>query len=651
MPAFTPGQVLTAAALNSMADDIAKSLSFFSIVTDFGAVNDFVASPGSTGAGTDNSTQFDSAMATGKPLWIPPGHFYVGSSSTRAAYAKYPSYGPGTVWGMTNVGKTKIGKLVSIGTTRSHELESVGGLLLGGESGHGIRQWMGHQNWMQWQPTKPGAPTQIQVYPNVCCGLATPESPNILRATHGIFDTNLMTVGDHFGYGSDVYKIAGFGSSTLMTVTKFDGSSPAFVTDPSNVQTFYHSYETATGTCNTSGTAVTYVSGEQYPFGLSGDHMYAIINGTKFNVTQGPESINANSLTLATSAGVQTNVSIQFRRCWGYFAYVSLLRLQGLGGGVETNCGLYLNIRNEAVLFNGGYGSNYYGDMRINARRIFMGVGDGTGGTESMEVGNGYVILGRTYGSTAGNYVEVDSLGVAYAPIMKAEGPGANMDIVVSGKGSGGVQFGIGTNVIKAFPASNDFAPSLAVRNGLGTTNPNFGLDMQGYGIFMFTCGAFARTAMRLYANNATGYLALGSHNTAPFVGVEGTADNIDLQLSAKGTGVLRQKSMPVLDVSGATWQSVGLGNGFTLFGPGTPVGYRLEPNRVVRLKGSLGTAGATNAATAFTLPDGFRPTQTSLFPGYGSSFIQINTDGSVRPSWSTDPGLITLDGITFSTV
>lgn len=100
------------------------------------------------------------------------------------------------------------------------------------------------------------------------------------------------------------------------------------------------------------------------------------------------------------------------------------------------------------------------------------------------------------------------------------------------------------------------------------------------------------------------------------------------------------------------TWTSVpSFGAGFSLFGAGTPVSYRKDPHNVIRLRGALGTSGATNAGTAFTLPVGYRPTQTLLFPGYGASFIEVWTDGTVHPSWLTDPGLITLDGITFSTV
>lgn len=99
-------------------------------------------------------------------------------------------------------------------------------------------------------------------------------------------------------------------------------------------------------------------------------------------------------------------------------------------------------------------------------------------------------------------------------------------------------------------------------------------------------------------------------------------------------------------------WTSVPtFGAGFSLFGVGTPVAYRKDPHNIIRLRGALGTSGATNAGTAFTLPVGFRPAQTALFPGYGASFVQIEPDGTVHPSWGTDPGLITLDGIAFSTV
>lgn len=513
-------------------------------ITDYGAVADFVPGAGSTGTGTDNATALINAAASGKPIWIPPGNYYFSGSTAKNALNVVSQFGSGQLWTDTNVGKTKFGKMLSIGSTRSHEMQSVGGIHLGGETGNGFRWYMGHHNWSQIQPTKYGAPTQFQLYPSVCCGTATTESPNILNAVHNFFDANVMTVGDHIGFFNKVYKIASIISGSKITVTNFDGSSPSFTTDAANPRTFYHSYETAGGTCNTNGTSFTFLSGEQLPYGLSMDHMYVIINGTKYNVTQGPESLNANSLTLATSAGVQTNVPFEFRRCWGYFAYVTLLRLQGLGGGLETNCGLYLNIRNEAVLFNSGYGSSLAGDMRINARKTYIGPGDGTGGTEVAEFGDGYCTLGRVAGSTAGNYVEVNSFSTSFAPVIKAMGPGADIDLAVYAKGTGGVQLGAQSNNVKVYAAGSGFAPSITVRSS--GTNKDLGFDLSDYGTFRFTAGTYTNVVAEVISTSgSTGFPQLIAGNAIATVSAGGSVSNVDLQLTPKGTGRLLPKGIP----------------------------------------------------------------------------------------------------------
>lgn len=483
---------------------------YFANIADYGAIGDFVPAAGSTGTGTDNTAAVTAALATGKPLWIPAGNFLV-TAAVQAALNNTTTTGPGTLWINTNVGITKFGKMLSIGSTRSHEMQSVGGIKLGGESGDGFRWYMGHHNWSQIQPTKYGAPTQFQLYPSVVCGLATTTSPNVLKAVHGSFDASRMTVGDHIGFGNEVFKIASFISPTQITVTKFDGSSPSF--DTNNTQrTFYHAYEIAQGTCNVNGTAVTYLSGEQYPFGVSQDHMYAIINGTKYNVSSGPESVGANSLTLAVSAGTLSNATIEFRRCWGYWAYVTLLRLQGLGGGIETNCGLYLNIRNEAVLFNSGYGSTYYGDMRVNANKIYLGCGDGTGGTESMEIGSDYNSLGGLYGGES-------------VRVHKSPGGAANRIDIIGGASS--------------------FAPAIAMRSST-EANQSLGFDLQGNGTFRFTAGTFGRTVAEISATAGTNTwptLAAGT-GKAVFSVNSGTGIG-DVELAPGGTGKTNVRRMP----------------------------------------------------------------------------------------------------------
>ena len=73
--------------------------------------------------------------------------------------------------------------------------------------------------------------------------------------------------------------------------------------------------------------------------------MFCLINGTKYDVSQGPESSGSpHVLTLTSSAGTLTGASCEFFRCYGPWAYVTLFRLQGVAGGTETNGGMALNL-------------------------------------------------------------------------------------------------------------------------------------------------------------------------------------------------------------------------------------------------------------------------------------------------------------------
>lgn len=585
----------------------------FAVITDFGAVGDFVPAAGSTGFGTNNDAAVNAAIASGKPLWIPTGNFLI-TWTSQQNLQNITTTGPGTLWGSTNVGITKIGKMVSIGTNRSHEVQSVGGLLIGGESGDGIRQWMGHHNWMQWQPTKVGAPAQIQIYPNVNMCTASCQSPNILNAVNGSFNTAKMEVGDHIGWYGAVYKIAALTSSAQITVTDFAGASPGFTTS-AVARPFYHAYESAEGTCNTNGTTVTYVSGEQYPYGFSGDHMYAIINGTRYTVTSGPESLDANHLTLATSAGVQTNATLVFRRCYGPWAYVSLLRLQGLAGGVETNCGLYLNIKNEAVLYNGGTSDNLTGNMRINAPRIRLGNDDGS---EQVEVGIGYTTLGGYPGACSLRIPKVTNA----------------------------------INYIEAAGSPSGFASYLAARGQ--DANPDMGFDLKGVGAFRWTSGSFARTVFEAYAPAGSGaWPTVAADTTTPAFGVAGSATNIDLKLQPKGTGKTIVGSQLVANSGSWASMSFSLLNGWTDATWGISAKYRLDVgSRVVRLSGQI--SGGANGSKIYVLPAEYRPLRTVMLSTVGSGVtaaaVQILTDGSMHGFGVGSPVTqVVLDGLTFS--
>lgn len=613
MTDFVDGNVLRASELNAMLDDIAKARSTAAVLTDFGAVGDFVPAAGGLGTGTANDAAVMAAIATGKPLFIPAGNFFVANWSTRLAFSRATVLGSsvGHVWGDTGRGKQILGNTVNVGATNTHEITYGGGIRWspGGDS-PGTRIWTGHHNWMV--VNSENGPMQFQLYPGYggkgFQGItASCESPNILKAVSGSFETDKLLVGNHVGWNGAVYKIASVIDASRITVTTFAGASPGFSTD-TTPRAFYMAYECAMLRADVSGTTLTRLSGDALPYGYSGDHMYAIINGTRYTVTQGPETTgNPSTLTLATSAGTLTNADVEFYRGYGPWAYVTLFRLQGLGGGVETNGGMALTVKNELRIWNGGTDGPLFGPIKINAPKTAIGPGDGSDtSTERFEVEGDGVWLG---------------------------GSSANAALL---------------NMIKVYGAGPGYLPAIAARGA--ESNRGMGFDLQGTGKFGYTYNTYGSVAFEIYAPaGANSWLTVTPGSATATLGAASSVANASLQIAAKGTGYIIHNSMPVLNIAGATWQGVSLGSGFSQYGGSTPVAYRLQTDRVVRLKGALSTAGATNAAVAFTLPSGFRPTQTVLYPGYGSSFIEIRSDGSVRPSWASDPGLITLDGISFT--
>lgn len=544
--------------LTSGTDDITISASGgggggtwdgFADVTDFGAVSDFVSGPAGTGSGTANDAAFMAAIATGKPLYIPAGNFYIADWATRYAYSRSTvhSNSTGIVWGDTWSGKQQLGRTIFVGCASTHEVSYAGGVMWGQNgNSNGIRQWTGFNNWMMLQPDT--GPMQLQLYPGGK-GLsitASCESPNKLNAVYGTFDTSLLRAGMHVGWNGVVYKVASVISSTQITVTTFAGASPAFTTNTTQ-RPFYCYYEYSRFVGNVSGSTVTRVSGDAIPYGTSNDHMICVVNGTAYNVSQGPESTGSpHTVTLATSPGSLTNVNCEFYRTYGPWSYVTLFRLQGVSGGTETNGGIALNIKNELRIWNGGTHGELYGPIKLNAIKTVIGPGDGSTDDELIEVGNTYVTIGGRPGQTNRNWFEMDSLGNAIAPILKAEGPGTNIPMALAGKGNSGIQFGISANKILAFDAASGFAPAFATRGN--DANPDMGFDLQGTGTFRFTAGTFGRTTAEIYApSGSNSWAALTPGSGVATYGVNSTGANADLVVTPKGSGKLLLKGIPYL--------------------------------------------------------------------------------------------------------
>ena len=515
--------------LSATADEVTISAaggggggsSVFADISAYGAVGDFVPAAGGLGAGTANDSAIMAAIATNKPLYIPDGNFYVANWATRLAFSRATvlQSSVGHVWGDTGRGKQILGNTVNVGATNTHEVSYGGGIRWSpGLDAAGIRIWTGHHNWMVANSENGGM--QFQLYPGYggkgFQGItASCEAPNKLNATGGFtFDTANLRVGCHVGWNGVVYKIASVVSSAQITVTTFAGASPAFVTNTTS-RPFYFSYECAMLKANVSGTTLTRVTGDALPYGYAGDHMYAIINGTKYDVSQGPESTgNPSTLTLTSSAGTLTNATVEFYRGYGPWAYVTLFRLQGLGGGVETNGGMAFTIKNELRIWNGGTAAELEGPIKINAPKTAIGPGNGA--------------------DTSGERLEVEADGVWLGTSS------ANVSSI---------------NGFKVLSAGTGYTPVIAAR-GIDSDR-GMGFDIQGTGKYGFTSGLFANINFEIYANGTSNsWVSVDGGTNIAYIDARSAATNADLKLTPKGTtGKLRLKGIPccLLRRSGTT--------------------------------------------------------------------------------------------------
>lgn len=579
---------------------------YYANIVDFGAVADFTPGPAGTGTViTDSASAVNAAIATGKPLYIPAGNFWIGDWATRLAYSRATvhSNSEGIVWGDTWSGKQQLGRTLFVGCASTHEISYAGGVVWAQNgSRNGTRQWLGFNNWMIMQPDT--GPMQLQLYPGGKGQAITAscEAPNKLNAVYGTFDTALLRAGMHVGWNGVVYKIASVVSSAQITVTTFTGYSPAFVTSATQ-RPFYCYYEYSKFVGNVSGTAVTRASGDALPYGVSGDHMFCLINGTKYDVSHGPESTGSpHTLTLTSSAGTLTGASCEFFRTYGPWSYVSLFRLQGVSGGTETNGGMALNIKNELRIWNGGTHGELFGPIKLNAPKIALGEGNGS--------------------DTLGEQLETDSDGVWLG----------------TSSSNAGLR-----NGLKAYGGPIGYLPVLAARGA--ESDKGLGFDIPGTGKFIFTSGTYGRINFEIYCPSGSNtWCTVTPGIAAATFSVNSSSLNADLVLAPKGSGIVKIASNP--------WLYFSFQNGWTDAAWGVPTGFRLDPGgRIVRLRGMIN--GGTNGTLIGYLPSGFRPPNTLFLASVGYNLtpagIQIFSDGRVYGFGSGSPvAQICLDGITF---
>lgn len=534
---------------------------YYANIADFGAVADFSPAAGGGGTGTDNAAAVLAAIATGKDLYIPAGNYFVGTWPARYAYSRSTVVGPGEVWGDTGRGKQILGKTIFVGATNTHEISYAGGVMWAPQgSFNGIRQWTGQHNWMVMQPD--AGPMQMQLYPGGKGQAITAscEAPNKLNAVYGTFDTALLRAGMHVGWNGVVYKIASVVSSGQITVTTFTGSSPAFVTSATQ-RPFYCFYEYSHFQANVSGATVTRLSGDALPYGTTGDHMYCLVNGSYYPVTQGPETTgNASVITLGSSAGTLTGADCEFFRTYGPWSYVSLFRLQGVAGGTETNGGIALNIKNELRIWNGGTHSELFGAIKLNAPKVALGEGNGA--------------------DTLGEQLETDSDGVWLG----------------TSSSNAGLR-----NGLKVYGGAIGYLPVLAARGA--ESDKGLGFDIPGTGKFGFTSGTYGRTNFEIYcAAGSTAWATATAGVGVATLSANSATSDADLKLAPGGSGKLIPTKIPAVSVRRSALQNIAGGgaagsivqwdteiyDSHSLFYPGNPTRITVPVAGVYSVKAGI---------------------------------------------------------------
>lgn len=250
----------------------------------------------------------------------------------------------------------------------------------GNQGGGTAWQTQGHADWSVFQTSIPWNPTYLQAYSHAAMGIGQTQTGTnqVVRIRGTAFDP--AWVGKNFFYWNGAnYKVASVTDADHLTVQTTGGGAVVFPSTTNN--TYYYVLTSTDSVVNTSGTAVTWVSGQ--PFISLGSTI--TINGVSYNVS----SFNsATSITLGSSAGTQTGVAA--RQEYNDADVLSCLRTQGLAGADEEALSMCITpgeIHFASVIAgSGNYRPiNFYNGgkvaMSITTAQDVLVTHDGTGNT------------------------------------------------------------------------------------------------------------------------------------------------------------------------------------------------------------------------------------------------------------------------------
>jgi hypothetical protein len=126
------------------------------------------------------------------------------------------------------------------------------------------------------------------------------------------------------------------------------------------------------------------------------------------------------------------------------------------------------------------------------------------------------------------------------APLILARGNAANIDLMLSGKGTGGLGFNGGTRLKWINPGDGQLLADI-IHSGVGSMRPQLNLS-NGFG-FLASSAVNGNVCLQVEipSDATTGVQIVPNANDgpSPLIQARGNAANIDLFLAAKGTGVI----------------------------------------------------------------------------------------------------------------
>jgi hypothetical protein len=190
----------------------------------------------------------------------------------------------------------------------------------------------GHSSWTRIQPSRNESSIELLVYPSASQGRATATigTNQVARVSGTAFTA--AWVGRKFYLGEVVYRVLAVADATNLTVTTEGGGAVSFA---STFTETYHVFSVqGSGLCSVSGNTVARVSGDPFVVFLGPTNPFTI-DGSSVTVSS---VTNIDTLTISTSLSL-TNVPYTFSL--DINDQIAAFRLQKMIGSDEENLSIY----------------------------------------------------------------------------------------------------------------------------------------------------------------------------------------------------------------------------------------------------------------------------------------------------------------------